>query len=248
MRSMVAYGSFLDATEELDPQTFKEAWVAILKYGIDREAPTGLSPAAKMFFLLAKPVIEKNFRRRKDGSEMPEEEAEEQLSTIANNCEHPSLEGEGDKEGDIEGDKEVEVEVEAEGESLRGGTTPPADPPAAALILEDGSTWVPEPELYAQIKTAYADIDVDAEFRKMAAACLADPRKRRSKEHVSSFVLKWLRNAEKDQTDQPKETRPPNTKARKGFDDFESRNYTNDEIDRLEMLALKRTYGEAMKA
>lgn len=247
MRSMVTYGSFLDATKDLDPEIFKEAWVAILQYGIDRVEPIDLSAPAKMFFLLVKPLIDKNFKRRKDEQPTSKDEqptSGEQLSTIANNCEHSSNDEEGDGDVDEDGDKDGDVEQagEEEEESPRGGETQPADQPAGlahdlALILEDGTDWLPEPELYDQLKTAYADIDVDAELRRMRAACLIDPKKRRSAKTVRSFVLKWLRNAEKDQTEQPKETSPPNSTARKGFGDFEQRNYDDDFYAALERQA-----------
>lgn len=130
-------------------------------------------------------------------------------------------------------------EVGGEGEGPEGEEpmNPPTDPPAfpreLSLVLDDGSDWAPDPDYYAQLKTAYADIDVDAELRKMRTACLADPKKRRSKEHVAAFVQKWLRNAEKDKTEQPAQPRAP----AKGFDGFEHRPYNDDFYAAIERAA-----------
>lgn len=98
-RSMVVYESFLEATKEMDAETFKEIWVALLQYGLDGSAPDGLSGAAKMAFLLMKPNVDANKKRRKaDG-----ENNCEQLQTIVNNCEHLS------NDEDVDEDKDEEI-------------------------------------------------------------------------------------------------------------------------------------------
>lgn len=128
-----------------------------------------------------------------------------------------------------------------EGEEAQRAEELPADPPAAhadlALVLEDGSEWTPDDEYLADLKKAYGCLDVEEEFRRMRLATRGDPKKRRSAAGIKTFVQRWLRNAEKDQTEQPKETRPPNSTARKGFGDFEQRQYDDDFYAALERQA-----------
>lgn len=98
-RSMVVYESFLEATKEMDAETFKEIWVALLQYGLDGSTPDGLSGAAKMAFLLMKPNVDANRKRRKtDGDNNCE-----QLQTIVNNCGHLS------NDEDVDEDKDEEI-------------------------------------------------------------------------------------------------------------------------------------------
>ena len=121
MRSMVVYGSFLDATEDLPAKTFKEVWLAVLKYGIDGIEPGALSASAKMAFNLAKPNIDANKKRRKN----PIDNNCEQLQTIVSKEVHFSIDGDGeyidgdvdvdeDVNGDVDGDVEGDVDVEGE--------------------------------------------------------------------------------------------------------------------------------------
>lgn len=113
MRSMVVYGSFLDATEDLPVKVFKEVWLAVLKYGIDGIEPETLSASAKMAFNLAKPNIDANKKRRKN----PVVNNCEQLQTIVNSNVHFSIDGDGEYiDGDVDVDEDVDEDVEGDGE------------------------------------------------------------------------------------------------------------------------------------
>lgn len=118
MRSTVVYGSFLDATKKLDPEQFKEVWLSILEYGIDGVEPTDLSPAAEMAFLLVRPNIDANKKRRKTDSDCNCE----QLLTIADNCEQLS----NDEDEDVDEDKDVDVDEEKKTVRARKRFAPPS--------------------------------------------------------------------------------------------------------------------------
>lgn len=122
MRSMVVYGSFLDATKDMSPKAFKEFWIAILEYGIDLKEPGEMSKPAQMAYSLAKPNVDVNLKRRK-------KDPCEQLPTIANNCEQlmtPSNDGDVDifANANIDGDVDTKVDVDGEGESEGEQTRP----------------------------------------------------------------------------------------------------------------------------
>lgn len=102
MRSMVVYGSFLDATKELEPEDFKKIWMSILQYGIDNQEPDVLQGVAKMAFELARPNIDANKKRRKPSFD----NNCRQLQTIADNCEKiPQFSNDGDVDED--GDEDI---------------------------------------------------------------------------------------------------------------------------------------------
>ena len=106
MRSMVAYGSFLDATADQPPKVFKEIWIAILKYGIDGIEPEGLSNTAKAAFEMARPNIDANRKRRKN--------------TIVNNCEQLQTIANKNRQPYIDGDVDVDVDGDKKKTRVRG--------------------------------------------------------------------------------------------------------------------------------
>lgn len=64
---MKIFRSFLEATEELPAEQFKEAWLAVLHYGMDGEEDD-MSPTAKLFLSMAKPVIDNSIALREGGA------------------------------------------------------------------------------------------------------------------------------------------------------------------------------------
>jgi hypothetical protein len=68
----------------------------------------------------------------------------------------------------------------------------PATPPVAELLLNDGSlypVYQPDVDKWAGL---YPAVDVPAELRKMVGWCDANPKKRKTKAGIRSFVNKWL--------------------------------------------------------
>lgn len=211
MRSMVAYGSFLDATRDLPEEQFKEVWLAILDYGIDGIEPEDLSPVAKMAFCLAKPNIDSNKKRRKqadDSSETTSANTEitiadncEQLQTIADSIAHPSIDGDGDVDVNEDFNGEIDVDVDEElkptetssSKSSRKRSKPvevEADVPA--IPLNDGTEWRPSLAFYESLTETYPSVDIVQEFREMRTWSLANPKKKKTRRGVQGFVNTWL--------------------------------------------------------
>lgn len=126
MRSAVVYGSFLDATEDLEPDVFKSVWLTILRYAIDGVEPGKMSPVEKIIFELVRPNIDKNLRRRKSfGNNC------EQLRTIVNNCEQKTTaSNDEDEDEDVDVDEDVDedkdVDVDADKDADADKRTRPA--------------------------------------------------------------------------------------------------------------------------
>lgn len=65
--SMVFYRSFLDAVADLPPKDFKACVLAILRYGMNGETPSGRG-IDKTVFAMAKPQIDRNNQKYINGS------------------------------------------------------------------------------------------------------------------------------------------------------------------------------------
>ena len=77
-------------------------------------------------------------------------------------------------------------------ESNIGAEPATATPPVAELLLNDGSlypVYQPDVDKWAGL---YPAVDVPAELRKMVGWCDANPKKRKTKAGIRSFVNKWL--------------------------------------------------------
>lgn len=64
------------------------------------------------------------------------------------------------------------------------------------VILNDGSEWRPDIDLYHEYQRLYPAVDVGAEFAKMRGWCLGNPKKRKTKSGVKRFVTSWLGRAQ----------------------------------------------------
>lgn len=65
-----------------------------------------------------------------------------------------------------------------------------------ALILNDSTEWQPSKSTYSEYERLYPNVDVVAEFRKMRAWCLSNPKKRKTKIGVHRFINSWLGKAQ----------------------------------------------------
>ena len=65
--SFVFYRSFAEAMAELPAEQYKAVMVALSAYALDGTLPEDMDPVAKGFFLLMKPQIDANEKRRESG-------------------------------------------------------------------------------------------------------------------------------------------------------------------------------------
>lgn len=66
--SMVFYKSFMEATDDLEPELYKSVIKMVLHYAMEGKEPEG-DTIAKAFFLLIKPQIDANNRRYENGKQ-----------------------------------------------------------------------------------------------------------------------------------------------------------------------------------
>lgn len=99
------------------------------------------------------------------------------------------------KNADIQRHSRVEesrVEKSRVKESIGAEPEAASTPPAAELLLNDGSlypVYQPDVDKWSEL---YPAVDILAELRKMVGWCDANPKKRKTKAGIRSFVNKWL--------------------------------------------------------
>ena len=67
MESFIFYRSFYESIKNLEPNTQAEIYNAIMEYALNGVTPTDLSGVANAIFILVKPQIDANNRRRENG-------------------------------------------------------------------------------------------------------------------------------------------------------------------------------------
>ena len=88
--------------------------------------------------------------------------------------------------------EESRVEKSRVKESIGAEPEAASTPPVAELLLNDGSlhpVYQPDVDKWAEL---YPAVDILAELRKMVGWCDANPKKRKTKAGIRSFVNKWL--------------------------------------------------------
>lgn len=65
--SFVCYRSFIESFEDLPAEQFKAIMLAVAGYALDGMVPTNLEPVLKGYFILIKPQIDANIKRRENG-------------------------------------------------------------------------------------------------------------------------------------------------------------------------------------
>lgn len=198
--SMTVFRSFVEATADLPAEQFKEAWLAILHYGMDG-VEDQVSAVTKMFFVMAKPVLDKGRTKKENAGSKTEANASKRGANQSkpeangdrNRIRNRNRSKEEDKDQDMEMDKELEKEQEVEIIDT-SCPEPSSDPPAdvEAVILNDGSEWVPTVSELEEYERLYPAVDVRQEFANMRGWCRGNPTKRKTLSGVKRFVASWL--------------------------------------------------------
>lgn len=99
-----------------------------------------------------------------------------------------------------------------------------------ALVLNDGTEWVPSEALFAEYVRLYPNVDVKQQFNKMRSWCLSNPQKRKTQRGIKRFVNSWL-SKEQDKGG-AQGYRPENTqRVQNRFHNFHQREYDYDKLE-----------------
>lgn len=219
--SMTVFRSFVEATEDLPGDQFKEAWLAILHYGLDGEEDN-LSSLSKMFFTMAKPVLDKGRVKKESGriggsnkseandkqtgskqeandkqTESKPEANESTAEANDNRSRNRSRNRSNDKGiGVGEGVGEGIGTGEGKGEGLKileaNASCFEPEADVEAIPLNDGTEWRPTQSEFEEFERLYPSVDVRREFAKMRGWSSSNPSRRKTKKGVKSFVNTWL--------------------------------------------------------
>ncbi len=129
------------------------------------------------------------------------------------------------------------VEESREGNSAepQGASAPACPRPSAAeLLLNDGTVYAVSAEELAEWAGTYPAVDVEQEFREMAAWLKNNPEKRKTRRGIRRFIMNWL-GAEQDKGNQPQaQTAQSQPKKQNRFINYTQSAYDFAEIERLE--------------
>ena len=217
----IFYGSFFEALQELDPEDRLAAYDAICSYALTGVEPEG-SGTIKAVFKLVRPQIDANNKRRENGKRGADATNEQEGGNMSATSRQPvgntsatsrqsignmsatsrqqvgtgaakEKEKEKVKEKVKEKEKEKEKE-ESKSEIIITSCSEPSSEPAdvEAIILNDGSEWLPSTADMTEYYRCYPAVDVRQEFANMRGWCLGNPTKRKTRSGVRRFVAAWL--------------------------------------------------------
>lgn len=108
----------------------------------------------------------------------------------------------------------------------------PAIPPVAGLLLNDGTVYAVSAEEMREWAGTYPAVDVEQEFREMAAWLRNNPTKRKTRRGIKRFIMNWL-GSEQDKGNRPQAQSQPQQKKNR-FINYTQSEYDFDAIERLE--------------
>lgn len=105
------YRSYYEALMELPEQERYGVLYAIIAYGLDGTAPSGLTPVQKAVFILVKPTLDTGRKKASNGKQGGSKTKAKRKQTVSK----------GEKEVEKENEKELEIEIEDECLNAGGG-------------------------------------------------------------------------------------------------------------------------------
>lgn len=138
------------------------------------------------------------------------------------------------RNGQRKGEERKAEESKEKKDSAGLGAAPaPAIPPAAELLLNDGTSYAVTAEEMREWAGTYPAVNVEQEFREMAAWLKNNPSRRKTRKGVKRFIMNWL-GAEQDKGNRPPITSPQPPKKQNRFINYTQSDWDFNEIERME--------------
>lgn len=205
------FPSFEEALIDVPGEEFKETILMICGYAFRGEIPEKMTPAQKMFFAMAKPLIKRgqvSAENGKTGGRPPKEEKNnlsdknENLGEKENNLdeknenlqviENKPSENLGSVPPEMDMDMEEDMDMDMDYCSALKQVEDEAVADVEAIPLNDGTEWKPKVDVYKEYCRLYPNVDVEDAFRRMRAWCLSNSKNRKTRRGVTKFVNGWL--------------------------------------------------------
>ena len=231
--SFIFYRSFYEAIEDFQPEEFKEAMMALMKYALDGEE-SEVFGYVKTFYKLVKPQIDANNGRRtngqKGGAPAGNQNAKKQSKNNIETTKQPTVDFENNsKQPNVNDNVNVNVNVNDNIKtSCPEAETAPAEI-AASFILNDGTLYNVTENDVVMYQQLYPGIDCRQELRNIVGWCDANPKNRKTRSGAKRFINSWLSRAQ----NQAKPTQPARkAQAPNRFNNFSQREYDYDALER----------------
>lgn len=216
--SFIFYRSFYEAIEDFQPEEFKEAMMALMKYAFDGEE-SEVSGYVKTFYKLVKPQIDANNGRRangqKGGAPAGNQNAKKQPKNNLETTKQPTVDFENNSKQPNVNDNDnvnvndnlnandndnanVNVNVNANANDntfCPEAETAPAGI-AASFQLNDGTLYNVTENDVVMYQQLYPGIDCRQELRNIVGWCDANPSRRKTRSGAKRFLNNWLSRAQ----------------------------------------------------
>ncbi len=96
---------------------------------------------------------------------------------------------------DIIDNSSIDTTIIAQSQKAQSQQTIKNEKPKAdvsALLLNDGTEWLPEQSLYDEYVKLYPNVNVKQQFNAMRGWCMSNPTKRKTLRGIKKFVNTWL--------------------------------------------------------
>lgn len=130
-------------------------------------------------------------------------------------------------------ERKGEYRKENSAEPQSASTPAVPKPSAAELLLNDGTVYAVSAEEMREWAGTYPAVNVEQEFREMAAWLKNNPAKRKTRRGVKRFIMNWL-GAEQDKGNRPQAAAPQPPKKQNRFINYKQSEYDFGEIERME--------------
>lgn len=212
--SFVMYQMWEPMISAMKPEDAGGLLKAIFAYAASGEAPDLSEPYYPMFALIKAQMDKDAIRyeevcekRRENGAKggRPKNQTKaketnrflEKPNVTKSNLRKHDSDSDSDSDSDIDSDSgfDTEKDIYKNLKDSCSDLSPKGHEPEAdveAVILNTGAIWRPTVSQYEEYVRLYPAVDIDAEFRKIRAWCIGNPKKRKTKGGITRFVNSWL--------------------------------------------------------
>lgn len=142
--SFVFYRSFAEALEQLPPEQYKEAMVAICRYGLDGVMENTEDPVCHAIMTLVKPQIDANAKRRESGRKGADSRWHSDSKSMANDSKPIASVCEPMPNANANANANVNANVKEKGEKKAKRFLPPSVSDVAAYCRERNNGIKPQ--------------------------------------------------------------------------------------------------------
>ena len=206
--SFVFYRSFIDAMDDLPPEQYKTLMQAVSRYALDGIVPDEMDPMLKGYFLLMKPQIDANEKRRESGRKGGSKPKQTEASGKQIEANSKQTEA-NDKQTEANANANVNANVNANAKEKKAAPKHKHGRYGHVLLTDTE---------YLTLKTAYGEQQAEAAIEYLDE--YTEMKGYKAKSHYLA-IRKWVFNAMKE--DEIRKNRNGPVKQEESDDEFYAR-------------------------